>query len=247
MMASSDASAATEALRRGLTIEIGVRTAAVNPTGGSASTASLHHAAQGGLGVADSLDECARQLGAIGWLVQHPDAPAFQFAQAVRRRVGGDDEKEAGATLLPSQLVMFTVQPSGDWTQPYDPAAIKVPALLVKGELDADTPSYMAQALFPLLANAPAKQYLEIGEGTHSIMLEQTACSCFARSRASLTGRRIEPIGRRLTGGAASTRVVPGPEAIARLLQRYSSTGRDCDIKQGIRKRPVAGDGSWPN
>jgi pimeloyl-ACP methyl ester carboxylesterase len=70
-------------------------------------------------------------------------------------------------------------QLAGDWVPPYDPAAIKAPTLLIKGEWDADTPSYMAQALFPLIANAPVKQYVEIGEGTHSIMLERNRMALF--------------------------------------------------------------------
>ena len=83
-----------------------------------------------------------------------------------------------------------TVQLSSDWTPPYDPAAIKVPTLLVKGEWDADTPSYMAQALFPLLVNAPMKQYLEIGEGTHSIMLERNRMQLFRAVQTFLDGPR---------------------------------------------------------
>jgi esterase/lipase len=50
---------------------------------------------------------------------------------------------------------------------------------LVKAEWDADTPSYMAQTLFPLLLNASQKQYVEIGEGTHSIMLERNRMQLF--------------------------------------------------------------------
>jgi len=68
---------------------------------------------------------------------------------------------------------------AGAWVPPYDPAAIKVPTLLIKGEWDADTPSYMAQALFPLIANAPMKLYVELGEGTHSIMLERNRMQLF--------------------------------------------------------------------
>jgi pimeloyl-ACP methyl ester carboxylesterase len=83
---------------------------------------------------------------------------------------------------------LATVPLSGEWTPPYDPAAIKVPTLLVKGEWDADTPSYMAQALFPLLVNAPAKQYLEIGGGTHSIMLERNRMQLFRAVQTFLDG-----------------------------------------------------------
>ena len=79
-------------------------------------------------------------------------------------------------------------QSPGDWQPPYDPALIKAPTLLVKGEWDADTPSYMAQALFPLLVNARAKQYLEIGEGTHSIMLERNRMQLFRAVQAFLDG-----------------------------------------------------------
>lgn len=75
--------------------------------------------------------------------------------------------------------VFVELQQSDPWVPPYDPAAIKAPTLLVKAEWDADTPSYMAQALFPLLVNAPTKQYLEIGEGTHSIMLERNRLQLF--------------------------------------------------------------------
>jgi pimeloyl-ACP methyl ester carboxylesterase len=79
-------------------------------------------------------------------------------------------------------------QPSGDWVPPYDPAVIKAPTLLVKGEWDADAPSYMAQTLFPLLANAPVKQYVEIGEGTHSIMLERNRMQLFRVVQSFLDG-----------------------------------------------------------
>jgi pimeloyl-ACP methyl ester carboxylesterase len=79
-------------------------------------------------------------------------------------------------------------QTGGDWVPPYDPAAIKAPTLLVKGEWDAETPSYMAQALFPLLVNAPLKQYLEIGEGTHSVMLERNRMQLFRAVQSFLEG-----------------------------------------------------------
>ena len=96
--------------------------------------------------------------------------------------------KQSPAVMRAPNGGLPTVQPSGDWTPPYDPAAIKVPTLLVKGEWDADTPSYMAQALFPLLVNAPAKQYLEIGEGTHSIMLERNRMQLFRAVQGFLDG-----------------------------------------------------------
>lgn len=61
----------------------------------------------------------------------------------------------------------------------YDPAGIRVPTLLIKAEWDADTPAYMAQALFPKLVNAPYKRYVEIGEGTHTILMEKNRMQLF--------------------------------------------------------------------
>jgi pimeloyl-ACP methyl ester carboxylesterase len=62
---------------------------------------------------------------------------------------------------------------------PYEPEKIRAPVLLVKGEWDVDAPASMAQAIFPRLVNAPYKQYLEIGEGTHSVMLEKNRMLLF--------------------------------------------------------------------
>jgi pimeloyl-ACP methyl ester carboxylesterase len=87
--------------------------------------------------------------------------------------------KQTPAVIRAPNGGFVEVQPSSQWVPPYDPAAVRAPTLLIKGEWDADTPSYMAQALFPLLTNASTKQYIEIGEGTHSIMLERNRLLLF--------------------------------------------------------------------
>jgi hypothetical protein len=46
----------------------------------------------------------------------------------------------------------------------------------------------MAQTLFPLLVNAPQKQYVEIGEGTHSVMLERNRMQLFRTVQGFLDG-----------------------------------------------------------
>jgi len=61
----------------------------------------------------------------------------------------------------------------------YDPAKITVPTLLVHAEWDRDTPASMAQALFPLLTNAPGKRYVQLPEGTHTIMMEKNRLMLF--------------------------------------------------------------------
>jgi pimeloyl-ACP methyl ester carboxylesterase len=61
----------------------------------------------------------------------------------------------------------------------YDPAKITVPTLLVLGEWDRDTPPYMAQTLFPLLVNSPAKRFIMLAEGTHTIIMERNRMKLF--------------------------------------------------------------------
>lgn len=61
----------------------------------------------------------------------------------------------------------------------YDPAKITVPVLLIGAEWDADAPPYMSQTLFPLLVNAPTKRYVELAEGTHTIIMEKNRIQLF--------------------------------------------------------------------
>jgi len=96
--------------------------------------------------------------------------------------------KQTPAVIRAPNGGLVAPQPAGDWVPPYDPAAIKAPTLLIKGEWDADTPSYMAQTLFLLIVNAPMKQYVEIGEGTHSIMLERNRMQLFRAVQSFLDG-----------------------------------------------------------
>ncbi|HJX20648.1 MAG TPA: alpha/beta hydrolase, partial [Steroidobacteraceae bacterium] len=68
----------------------------------------------------------------------------------------------------------------------YDPAKITVPTLLIHAEWDRDTPPYMAQTLFPLLVNAPGKRYVQLPEGTHTIMMEKNRQMLFEAVQAFL-------------------------------------------------------------
>jgi pimeloyl-ACP methyl ester carboxylesterase len=71
----------------------------------------------------------------------------------------------------------------------YDAASIRVPTMLVKGEWDMDTPSVMAQRLFASLTNTPYKLYTEIGEGTHTLMLEKNRMQLIRAVQSFLDGR----------------------------------------------------------
>jgi pimeloyl-ACP methyl ester carboxylesterase len=61
----------------------------------------------------------------------------------------------------------------------YDPGKITVPTMLVHAEWDADLPSYQAQGYFTQLTNTPYKRFVEIGEGTHTIIMEKNRLHLF--------------------------------------------------------------------
>jgi len=61
----------------------------------------------------------------------------------------------------------------------YDPSEIKVPTLIIHAEWDADLPSAMSHAVFAKLTNAPWKRFVEIGEGTHTVLMEKNRMQLF--------------------------------------------------------------------
>ncbi len=61
----------------------------------------------------------------------------------------------------------------------YDPSRITAPTLMIQAEWDADTPPARSQKLFPLLTHAAWKQYVLIGEGTHTVLMERNRMLLF--------------------------------------------------------------------
>jgi pimeloyl-ACP methyl ester carboxylesterase len=61
----------------------------------------------------------------------------------------------------------------------YDPAGIRVPTFLAHAEWDVDLPSSILYAFFAKLTNAPYKRYVEIGEGTHTVIMEKNRMQLF--------------------------------------------------------------------
>jgi pimeloyl-ACP methyl ester carboxylesterase len=77
-------------------------------------------------------------------------------------------------------------------TRYYDASMIRAPVLLVHAEWDADTPAYMAQALFARLTGTPAKRYVVVGEGTHTIIMERNRMQLFREVQLFLDEGRGE-------------------------------------------------------
>jgi pimeloyl-ACP methyl ester carboxylesterase len=61
----------------------------------------------------------------------------------------------------------------------YEPSEIRVPVLLTHAEWDVDLPSALMHAYFAQLVNAPYRRSVEIGEGTHMVMLEKNRMQLF--------------------------------------------------------------------
>ncbi|MCW2240485.1 alpha/beta hydrolase [Azospirillum canadense] len=61
----------------------------------------------------------------------------------------------------------------------YDPRQIRVPVLLVHAEWDQDLPLDMCRTYFSLLTGAPYRRWVEIGEGTHSLLMERNRWQLF--------------------------------------------------------------------
>ena len=61
----------------------------------------------------------------------------------------------------------------------YDPGDIRVPTFLAHAEWDQDTPNYMLYAYFEKLTNTPYKRYVQIGEGTHTVIMEKNRMQLF--------------------------------------------------------------------
>ncbi|MGK9237049.1 alpha/beta hydrolase [Inquilinus limosus] len=61
----------------------------------------------------------------------------------------------------------------------YDPGDIAVPVLLVHAEWDLDVPLGVAQAYFTSLTGAPYRRWVEIGEGTHMVLMEKNRLQAF--------------------------------------------------------------------
>ena len=61
----------------------------------------------------------------------------------------------------------------------YDPGEIRVPTFIAHAEWDQDTPSAMLYAYFAKLTRTPFKRYVEIGEGTHTVIMEKNRMQLF--------------------------------------------------------------------
>lgn len=73
----------------------------------------------------------------------------------------------------------------------YDPSGIRVPTFLAHAEWDADLPDYMLHAYFAKLTSTPYKRYVQIGEGTHTVLMEKNRMQLFQAVQQFLDERLL--------------------------------------------------------
>lgn len=100
----------------------------------------------------------------------------------------GTDQKgpAPGSLRAPNGVVQDGIEFWSAQKPLYDPALIRVPTFVVHAEWDADLPSYMPQQYFTKLTNVPYKAFLEIGEGTHTVIMEKNRMQLFRGVQAFL-------------------------------------------------------------
>ena len=148
-------------------------------------TASLVQAAPGPLGAYRSVSmEQARTrwLSGVAPSKQADLIPPGWFEAWAKATIASDPvgSKQTPPVLrAPNGVVEDGRKSVASGTMAWNPEDIRVPVLLIKAEWDVDLPAYMAQNLFPKLVNAPYKRYVELGEGTHTIIMEKNRMSLF--------------------------------------------------------------------
>jgi pimeloyl-ACP methyl ester carboxylesterase len=140
----------------------------------------------GGDGPLGAYRTVARENARKRWLTGVPEnkvadlIPAGWFDAWANATWATDPQSAATGLLRAPNGVIQDVREYWAAGKPYyDAANIRVPTLIVHAEWDQDTPSYMAQTLFGLLKNAPVKRMVEIGEGTHTVIMEKNRMQLF--------------------------------------------------------------------
>ncbi|HEV7817317.1 MAG TPA: alpha/beta fold hydrolase [Janthinobacterium sp.] len=108
--------------------------------------------------------------------------PAGWFEQWAKATLANDpigSKQSKPALYAPSGTVQDSREYWAAGKPLYDPGQIRVPTFLVHAEWDSDLPSYMLYAYFAKLTNVPYKRYAEIGEGTHSLLMEKNRMQLF--------------------------------------------------------------------
>jgi pimeloyl-ACP methyl ester carboxylesterase len=81
------------------------------------------------------------------------------------------------------------------WTgaSTYDPALIRAPTLIIRGEWDDVTTNADASRLYRSLRNTPIKRDVVVSRGTHVMHLEESRFQLYSEVQAFLEGKDTDP------------------------------------------------------
>jgi pimeloyl-ACP methyl ester carboxylesterase len=99
------------------------------------------------------------------------DNPPFATAAQASDPIGA--AQTPAVVRAPNGVIADAMRQAATGQMDWDPAEIRVPVLLIVAEWDRDTPVEMARELFARMVNAPQKRYIELGEGTHMVIMEK--------------------------------------------------------------------------
>ena len=115
--------------------------------------------------------------------------PSGWFEQWQRATWATDPKSNNDTLRAPNGVVQDIQKLWGTGTPTYDPGKITAPTLMIQAEWDHDTPPLRSQGLFPALTHAAWKEYVLIGEGTHTVLMEKNRLQFFAAVQSFLEAR----------------------------------------------------------
>jgi len=115
-----------------------------------------------------------------------PDGWFEQWAQATFATDPVGSKQNPPVLRAPNGTLRDTKEYWSSGKPYYDPGQIKVPVLIVHAEWDQDLPNPMPREVFSRLTAAPYRRLVEIGEGTHTVMMEKNRGQLFNEVRLFL-------------------------------------------------------------
>ena len=135
------------------------------------------------------------------WLAAAPEAarvnliPEGWFERWAEASLATDPQGNAGRPRV-MRAVNGPIQDIRDYWGAgkafYDAHGIRVPVLLVHAEWDRDVTTASTQDFFRSLTGAPYRRWVEIGEGTHMVLLEKNRMQAFDAISQFLAERDIQ-------------------------------------------------------
>lgn len=96
----------------------------------------------------------------------------------------------AGTIKAPNGVLFDAQRYWNKGVVPYKPEDVRAPVLLIHGDWDQETPAYMSHELLAAMKNARSKQYVQVREATHFMMLEKNRGALFRHVQAFLDERQ---------------------------------------------------------